>query len=60
MINCGNHLFIDQLVVSANKAVAGNLCVQCDILNQHRAFKEQIYLKTLKGKEIMKFTGKKH
>jgi len=33
-----------QLIVSANKAVAGNLCVQSDILNQHRAFKEQIYL----------------
>jgi len=54
------YLSINFNIVSANKAVAGNLCVQCDILNQHRAFKEQIYLKTLKGKEIMKFTGKKH
>jgi len=32
------------LFLVKTKAVAGNHCVQSDILNQHRAFKEQIYL----------------
>jgi len=47
-----------QVIVSVNKAVAGNLCVQSGILNQHRAFKEQNNI--CKGKEILKFTGKKY
>jgi len=45
------YLKINLLLFSANKAVAGNLCVQSDIFSQHRAFKEPIYLCSVQGKK---------